>query len=38
MKNVRECPKDIGLEIIFRNILWKNKKNKKFVDSYLYFP
>ena len=36
MKIVKECPKDISLETIFRNILWENDK-KKFVDSFLYF-
>ena len=34
--NVKERSKGIGLETIFRNILWENDK-KKFVDSFLYF-
>ena len=37
MKIVKECPKDISLETIFRNILWENDKKKNFIDRFLYF-
>ena len=35
--NVKECSKGIGLEIIFRNILWKNDKTINFVDIFYIF-
>ena len=37
MENVNECPKDISLEIIFRNILWKNDKAINLIITFLYF-
>ena len=37
MKNVNECPKDIDLETIFKNILWEHDKAISFSDSFLYF-
>ena len=37
MENVNECLKDIGLETIFRNILWENNKAINFIDSFIYF-
>ena len=36
--NVKERSKGIGLETIFRNILWENDKKIYFVDIFLYFP
>ena len=34
---VNKCPKDIGLRIIFKNILRKNDKVINFVNNFLYF-
>ena len=30
--------KGIGLETIFKNILWKNDQTINFIDNFLYFP
>ena len=38
MRNVNECPKNIGLETIFRNILQENDKAINCFDNFLYFP
>ena len=35
MKNVKECPKDISLETIFRNILWENDKKNLLTVFYI---
>ena len=35
--NVSECPKGIGLETIFRNILWENDKAISFVLQLFIF-
>ena len=36
-ENVKECPKSIGLRIIFKNILWENDKAINFIDNFYFY-